>query len=142
MNLSQIFSIKVFVPLMVVVMWMASCLDQSSTQPTPNPVLRQGDQIEGMVLTTGVAGAPPLWIFCSPLQQNEYVATTNCNIPAISSKIAIGHFPNIASEVPVKLNGSEFTWELLADGQPAVHRVHRLATSEFVLVSKKGIRNG
>lgn len=118
MNLRQAFSIKVFVPLMVVVAWLAACLDQNSTQLPPNALLKPGDQIDGMIITTGAADAPPLWAFCSPAQENQHVTKTDCRVSLKISKIAIGHVLNIVSEIPTRLDWSGFTWELLVDEQP------------------------
>jgi hypothetical protein len=131
MNLNQAFSIKVFVPLMIVVAWMVACLDQSGTQIPSNPALKPGDQIDGMILTTGAADAPPLWAFCSPTSENQHVTKTECRIPPMLTKVAIGHALNMVSEVSDKLNESEFIWKLSVDGQSI--DLARFGTYDFVI---------
>lgn len=131
MNLYQVFRIKVFVPLTVVVAWLAACLGQNSTQLPPDPVLEPGDQIDGMVLTTGAADAPPLWAFCSPVQENQHVTKTHCRIPPMLSKVAIGPATNIVKDNSTKLDWSEFTWELFVDEQPI--ELTSFGTYDFVM---------
>lgn len=80
-------------------------------------ILRPGDTIDGMILTTGSAAALPLWAFCSSTQENQHIAKTDCRVPPMISEVAIGHVFNIANEIPAKSDWSEFTWELFIDEQ-------------------------
>lgn len=100
-----------------VAVWLAAYLGQNATQFRPNSMLKLGDQIEGMILTSGAADAPPLRIFCSPAQEAQQVTKTDCHVPPMLAKVAIGHIYGIASELPAALDWSEFTWELLVDEQ-------------------------
>jgi hypothetical protein len=84
---------------------------------TGNSMLQPGDEIDGMVIATGAATAPPLWAFCSVAQKEEHVMKSDCRIPPNLAEVAIGHIFNIA-EIPTTLNWSEFTWKLTLDEQP------------------------
>lgn len=110
--------VKVSWQVIAAVVGLAACLGQKATQFHPNSMLRPGDQIDGMILTTGAADAPPLWAFCSPTPENQHVTKTECRIPPTLTKVAIGHVLNIVSEDSDKLNWSEFSWKLFVDGQP------------------------
>jgi hypothetical protein len=91
---------------------------QAAGQPLSAAKFRPGDTMDGMSLTTGAAAAPPLWVFCSPAQENQHVTKTDCRIPPMISKVAIGHVYNIISGMPTQLDWSEFTWKLSVDEQP------------------------
>ena len=79
-------------------------------------MLEPGDQIDGMILATGAADAPPLWAFCSPALENEGVATMDCLVPPLP-KLAIGHSFGLADQALQTLDWSDFTWELSIDDQ-------------------------
>jgi hypothetical protein len=90
---------------------------QSVEQSFGNLMLRPGDEIDGMTLTTGAVKAPPLWAFCSAAQADQHVTKTNCYIPPTVSKVAIGYVFNIVDEFPTKSEWSEFAWKLSVDEQ-------------------------
>jgi len=104
---------------------------QAMGQPVSSAMFRPGDTIDGMSLTIGAADAPPLWAFCSPAHENLHVTKSDCHIPAMLSKVAIGHVFNIASEIPTQLDWSEFTWSLSVDGQPI--DLGRFGTYQFTM---------
>jgi len=117
--------------LIAAIVGLAACLGQEATQFHPNSILRPGDQIDGMILTTGAADVPPLWFFCSPTQENQHVTKTDCRVPPMLSKVAIGHVFSIANEYPAKLDWSDFTWELLVDEQAI--ELTSFGTYDFVM---------
>jgi hypothetical protein len=86
-------------------------------QSVGNPMLKPGDEITGMIITTGVAEAPPLWAFCSPALENDGVMTADCHVPLLS-KLAIGHPFDGAAQPLQALDWSALTWELYLDGHP------------------------
>jgi hypothetical protein len=90
---------------------------QPANQSTDNSMLQPGDEIDGMVITTGAAKAPPLGAFCSVAQDDEHVMKADCRIPPQLSEVAIGHIFHIA-EIPINLDWSKFTWKLTVDEQP------------------------
>lgn len=91
---------------------------QAAGQSPSAAMFRPGDMMDGMSLTTGSADTPPLGAFCTPPHENQHATKTDCRIPAMLSKVAIGSVFNIVSEIPTPLDGSEFTWKLLIDEHP------------------------
>ena len=90
---------------------------QPVRQPMDNSTLEPGDEIGGMVITTGTAKTPPLWAFCSPAVENDGSISTDCQVPQLS-RLAIGHTFGLADPVLQTLDWSALTWELYVDGQP------------------------
>ncbi|MFN8384850.1 MAG: hypothetical protein U0V48_03040 [Anaerolineales bacterium] len=90
---------------------------QVETQPVDTSMLKSGDEIDGMIITTGAARTPPLWAFCSPASENDDVVNTDCRVPQVS-ELAIGHTFGLANPKLQTLDWSELTWELTLDGQP------------------------
>ena len=52
-------------------------------------VLKPGDEMDGMRITTGAARAPSLWAFCSS-EEEVHIPTTNCRVPQMTA-LGIGH---------------------------------------------------
>lgn len=84
-------------------------------QSTDNSMLKPGDEIDGMVITTGISEAPPLWAFCSPGLENHGATTIDCQVPPLP-KLAIGHTFGLADQALQTLDWSALTWELDLDG--------------------------
>lgn len=103
---------------------------QSAKQSIDNSMLRPGDEIHGMTLSTGAAKAPPLAAFCSAAQEDQYITKTDCHIPSKLSEVAIGHVFNII-DIPTKLDWSEFTWKLTVDEKPV--DLARFGTYDFAM---------
>ena len=80
-------------------------------------MLKSGDEIDGMVITTGTSEAPPLWVFCSPALENYGTTTMDCQVPPLP-KLAIGHTFGLADQALQTLDWSALTWELYLDGHP------------------------
>ena len=94
-------------------------------------MLKPGDEIDSMVITTGSAKAPPLWAFCSLIQQRGNAITSHCNVPPMLPTLAIGHVFMVADEALTDLDWSEFTWKLLVDEQPI--DLDRFGTYHFTM---------
>lgn len=89
---------------------------QSDGQPLSPAMVKAGDEINGMSLTTGAADAPPLWAFCSSSQESNHIKTFNCNVPVLPT-LAIGHIFLLSDEALTNLDWSDFVWELSLDSQ-------------------------
>lgn len=86
-------------------------------QSTGPQMLKSGDEIDGMVITTGTSEAPPLGAFCSPALENDGTTTMDCQVPPLP-KLAIGHTFGLADQALQTLDWSALTWELYLDGHP------------------------
>ena len=80
-------------------------------------MLESGDQIDSMVITTGVEDAAPLWAFCLPTVKSDHLITVDC-AEVTFSKLAIGHTFGLMDLAPKGLVWSELNWELSLDGHP------------------------
>ena len=74
-----------------------------------------GDEIDGMILTTGAADARPLWAFCASVVSKN-VTTANCRVPQMP-KLSIGHAFLGTEEALRKKEWSDLRWELYIDDQ-------------------------
>lgn len=84
-------------------------------QSTDNAMLKPGDEIEGMIITTGAAKTPPLWAFCPPALENDGIVSVDCQVPQLP-RLAIGHTFGVADQALQTLDWSALTWELDLDG--------------------------
>lgn len=90
---------------------------QPVTQSTERAMLKPGDEIDGMIITTGAAKAPPLWAFCPPVLENDGVTSVDCRVPQLP-RLAIGHAFGLANPALQASDWSALTWDFYADGQP------------------------
>ena len=90
---------------------------QSASKSADELKLKPGDEINGMVITTGAAKVPPLWAFCPPAPVNDGVRVVECRVPSLP-RLAIGHTFRLANPALQTLDWSALTWELSVDGQP------------------------
>ena len=81
-----------------------------------NEMLRPGDVIDGMSLTTGAAEVPPLWAFCTSVEEEGNATTSICSVPSLHN-LGIGCIFTIGSRELSEWNGSELIWEFFIDGQ-------------------------
>jgi hypothetical protein len=103
---------------------------QAAGQPPSAAVLKPGDTIDGMVLTTGAQDAPPLWAFCSPGQHNGNTTTSDCSVPVLP-RLGIGHLFMVSDDTLSDLDWSELTWQLSIDDQPV--DLEAFGTFEYVI---------
>jgi len=90
---------------------------QPITQSTDKLMLKPGDEMDGMIVTTGAAKAPPLWAFCPPTLENDGVLSVDCRVPQLP-RLAIGHAFGLATPALQTLDWSALTWEFYVDGRP------------------------
>lgn len=93
-------------------------------------MLKPGDTIDGMSLTTGATDTLPLWAFCSPTQYAGNTTTSDCSVPVVP-KLAIGHILMPGDDTLNKLDWSEISWGLTIDDQPI--DLKSFGTYDFVL---------
>ena len=86
-------------------------------QSAGDRLLKPGDQIDGMVITTGTAKASPLGAFCSPALEDEGILTVDCHVPLLS-RLAIGLPFGGTNQALQTLDWSGLTWQLSLDGYP------------------------
>jgi hypothetical protein len=87
---------------------------QPVRQPTDNPMVEPGDEIDGMVITNGTADAPALEAFCSPALENDRSMTVQCQVPPLP-RLAIGRTFGKLGRTLQDLDWSLLTWELYLD---------------------------
>lgn len=89
---------------------------QSVEPPSHHSLLKPGDEISGMVITTGTAQAYPLWIFCSPPQENNDIVFEDCQVPP-GMRLAIFHTFGAVDRALQTSDWPELTWTLSLDGE-------------------------
>ena len=107
---------------------LAAC--RPAGQSRGSEMLKPGDVIDGMRLTTGTKDATPLWVFCPPDQHTGNTAVSYCNVP-ILSRLAIGHIVTPDDDILNRLDWSEISWRLNIDDQPI--DLSSFGTYEYVL---------
>lgn len=80
-------------------------------------MLKPGDQIGGMIITTATTKVPPLWTLCSPALEKDGVRTVDCQVPSLP-KLTVGQPFSRADQTLQTLDWSALTWELYLDGNP------------------------
>lgn len=83
--------------------------------PSAPRILKQGDKLNGMVVTSGMADAPPLEAFCVFDVSEDVTTTIDCQVPRLS-KLAIGHMIGVTGGASRELDGSEIDWQIYLDG--------------------------
>lgn len=81
------------------------------------PMLKPGDRIDEMNITTGADQAVPLWAFCLPIVESDRRIMVNCSEISSYPRLAVGHTFGLMDLVPPSLDWSELTWELYLDEQ-------------------------
>jgi hypothetical protein len=109
---------------------LAAC--QAAGQPLSAAMVKSGDAINGMNLTTGAVDAPPLWAFCSNSQEANHIKTFNCRAPVLPA-LAIGHIFLLADEVLANTDWSDLVWELSMDDQAV--DLESFGTFDYVMPS-------
>jgi len=113
---------KITLLLFLGALFATACRGQvSQVQPiglaTTYPMLKPGDRIDEMIITTGADEAVPLWAFCLPIVESDRRIMVNCTEISYP-RLAIGHTFGLMDLVPPSLDWSELTWELYLDEQP------------------------
>ena len=88
------------------------------------PMLKPGEKIDDMFITTGVEDTYPLSAFCSATKENDHSIRVDCGELALCANVAIGqtfgvmdliHAMNL---IPQPINWEELVWEMSVDGHP------------------------
>jgi hypothetical protein len=103
---------------------------QAAGQPSSAAMLKPGDTIDGMSLTTGAVDVPPLWAFCSPGQHSGNTTSSECNVPVLP-RLGIGHLFMVSDDTLSDLDWSELTWQLFIDDQPV--DLEAFGTLEYIM---------
>lgn len=90
---------------------------QTPGQLTDPAMLKPGDVIDGMRLTTGAADAVPLWVLCDSDQRDGNTISSYCTVPALP-RLGIGDIFMVADDGSSEFDLSEPAWGLSIDGQP------------------------
>jgi hypothetical protein len=91
---------------------LASCRRQVPFTPR---ILREGDNLNGMVVTTGIADAPPLEAFCNFKLDEDITPSIDCQVPPLP-KLAIGHMIGLTGGRLQELDWSKLDWQVYLDG--------------------------
>lgn len=83
--------------------------------PSAPRILARGDKLNGMVVTSGMADAPPLEAFCIFDVDEEVTTTIDCQVPALP-KLAIGHMIGVTGRAFQEMDWSEIDWQVYLDG--------------------------
>jgi hypothetical protein len=103
---------------------------QVAGQSLSTAMLKPGDTIDGISVTTGAKDAIPVWAFCSPAQYAGDTTTADCSVPLVP-RLAVGHILMPGDDSLARLNWSEIIWELSIDDQPI--DLKSFGTYDFVL---------
>lgn len=90
----------------------ASCGKQVPSVPR---ILKEGDRLNGMVVTTSTADATPLEYFCTFEVDEEVTTNIDCQVPPVQ-KLAIGHMIGVTGRAFQELDWSEIDWQVYLDG--------------------------
>jgi len=88
---------------------------QPFEQSVAYPMLKPGEKIDGMLITTDMEGAIPLWSFCSSTREIDHRIVVNCNELSFD-KLAIGHPFGVVDLIPQSVAWEELTWQMAVDG--------------------------
>jgi hypothetical protein len=91
---------------------LASCGKQIPSAPR---ILKEGDRLNGMVVTTSTADATPLEYFCTFDVDEELTTSIDCQVPPVQ-KLAIGHMIGVTGRAFQELDWSEIDWQVYLDG--------------------------
>ena len=73
-------------------------------------LLKPGEKIDDMVITTGVENAYPLSAFCKPVKENDQAIRAECGEPSICANLAIGNTFAGTDRIPPFINWKEMIW--------------------------------
>jgi hypothetical protein len=81
-------------------------------------MLKPGEKIDDMVITSGVKDAFPLSAFCSPTKENEHSIRVDCGELSLCANLAIGHTFGVTDLIPASIDREDLTWKMSVDGYP------------------------
>ncbi len=83
-----------------------------------DPMLKPGEKIDDMVITTGVEDAYPLSAFCSPTKENDHSIRVDCGELSLCANLAVGQPFGVMDLIPPSMDWEELNWEMSVDGYP------------------------
>jgi hypothetical protein len=92
--------------------FLSSCGRQLPFTPR---ILKQGDDLNGMLVTSDTQDALPLEAFCTFELEEEMTNTIDCQVPPLS-KLEIGHMIGLKSAAFQSLDSSKLVWRVYLDG--------------------------
>ena len=95
-----------------------------------DPMLKPGEKIDDMVITTGVEHAYPLSDFCSATRENDHSIRVDCGELSVCANLAIGHTFGVMDLIPRSIGWEELIWEMSVDGHPI--DLEAFGVSDFV----------
>src|SRR5215211_5462036 len=82
------------------------------------PMLKPGEKIADMVITTGVERAYPLSAFCSATKENDHSIRVDCGELSVCANVAIGQTFGVTDLIPASIDRENLTWEMSVDRHP------------------------
>ena len=82
------------------------------------PMLKPGEKIADMVITTGVERAYPLSAFCSATKENDHSIRVDCGELSVCANVAIGQTFGVTDLIPASIDREDITWKMSVDGHP------------------------
>ena len=82
------------------------------------PMLKPGEKIDDMVITSGVKNAYPLSAFCTPVKENDYSIRVDCGDLSVCADLAIGQTFGVTDLIPASIDRDNLTWKMYVDGHP------------------------
>ena len=114
--------LSILVVAMIIPPYLFSCTQQGITWNTwgnsfTYPMLKPGDVIVDMVITSGVENAFPLWAVCAPKKVDDRSIIADCGDLSYDN-LAIGHTLGVMDLVDPTIDWEELNWEMSLDGHP------------------------
>jgi hypothetical protein len=94
------------------------------------PLLKPGEKIDDMVITSGVEHAFPLSAFCSPSKENDHSIRVDCGELSVCANLAIGQTFGVTDLIPPSIDREDLTWKMSMDGHPI--GLEAFGVSDFV----------
>jgi hypothetical protein len=83
-----------------------------------DPMLKPGEKIDDMVITSGIEDAYPLSAFCSPTKENDHSIRVDCDELSVCANIAVGETFGVTDLIPASIDRDDLTWKMSVDGHP------------------------
>jgi hypothetical protein len=94
------------------------------------PMLKPGDKIDDMVITTGAKNAYPLSAFCTPVKENDHSIRVDCSEISLCANLTIGQTFGVTDLIPASIDRDDLTWKMSMDGHPI--RLEAFGVSDIV----------
>ena len=95
-----------------------------------HPMLKPGEKIDEMVVTSGVEDAFPLSAFCSPTKENDHSIRVDCGELSLCANLAIGQTFGVTDLIPASIDREDLIWKMFVDGHPI--GLEAFGVSDFV----------